>query len=212
VYLNLDCPITANGTTSWSLTLTNPPPGTNVFVVQSTDNLGNRSQIAYRTFFQSVRTPISLNVEPPGSGTIVGATDGQLLEINRRYVMTAQPAPGYLFAGWSGSFQQPGAALEFYMQSNDTFTATFVPNRFPLVKGVYNGLFGETGNVRRNSSGFLTLTVGDSIGFSGKVQIEGRTYSFANTFFVDGTERCLWIAGRSIPCSLPELRRESGQP
>jgi uncharacterized repeat protein (TIGR02543 family) len=186
-YFNLDCPVPASGTTSWSLILTNPPPGTNLVIVQSTDNIGNRSPIAYRTFFQSARTPITLNVEPPGSGTIVGATDGQLLEVNRRYVITAQPSPGYLFAGWTGSVEQASASLAFYMQSNDTFTATFVPNRFPLVKGVYNGVFFETNNeVRPNSSGFITFTIGDSVHCSGKLLMEGKSYPFSSEFSVYG--------------------------
>lgn len=185
-YSNLGCPMTANGTTSWSLTLTNPPPGTNLVIVQSTDGIGNRSAIAYRTFFQRAQTPIALTVEPPEGGTIVGASDGELLDVNRRYVLTPQPAPGYLFAGWTGSGEQSSGPLVFYMQTNFTFTATFVPNRFPLVKGVYNGLFFETGNVRPDRSGFITVTVGDSVGFSGKVQIEGRSYSIANLFTADG--------------------------
>ena len=50
---------TTNNLSSWSLTLTNLPPGTNVALVEAVDTTGNRTQLTH-TFFRSVRVPFTL--------------------------------------------------------------------------------------------------------------------------------------------------------
>src|SRR5207247_4132543 len=47
----------AQGTTSWSLLLTNLPAGTNVVDVESVDTSGNHSVLPRRTFFRVVTRP-----------------------------------------------------------------------------------------------------------------------------------------------------------
>jgi len=184
VFFNLDCPVMADGTNAWSVTLTNLPPGTNLVIAQSVDQAGNHSTPIYRNFFHSVRTPLTLNIE--GNGTVSGATNGEMLEINRRYVLVPHPAPNHFFAGWTGTVQQISGPVGFYMQSNYTFTAQFVTNLFPRVKGVYNGLFSQPTNLSPSRAGFVTVTVGNSVGFSGKVMMEGKTYPFTSQFYTDG--------------------------
>jgi cyclophilin family peptidyl-prolyl cis-trans isomerase len=175
---------TTNNLSSWSLTLTNLPPGTNVALVEAVDATGNRSQLMH-TFFRSVRVPFTLQQD--GQGKVTGPTNTAMLEVGRGYTLTAKPARGYLFGGWSGSNNSPGATLKFLMQSNWNLTATFVTNFFPYVKGTYNGLFHDTNMVEQISSGFFTLNVADFGSYSGKLLLNGKSHSLKGTLWVDGT-------------------------
>jgi cyclophilin family peptidyl-prolyl cis-trans isomerase len=175
---------TTNNFNPWSLTLTNLPPGTNVALVEAIDTAGHRTQIQH-TFFRSVRVPFML--QTVGLGKLSGPTNTALLEVGRGYALTARPARGYLFGGWSGSNSFDKATLKFIMQSNWNLTATFVTNLFPWVKGAYNGLFHDTNLVEQFSSGFFTLTVGSAGGYSGKLLLNGKSHSLKGTLWVDGT-------------------------
>ncbi len=57
-------------------------------------------------------------------------------------------------------------------------------NPFPELKGIYSGLFFEDGDVKHSSSGSLNVTVTDKGIFSGKLSIEGGTYSVSGQFFL----------------------------
>jgi hypothetical protein len=162
----------------WSLTLTNVPPGPNTVLVEAVDSTGNRSQLS-RTFFRSVRTPLGWH--RIGAGTVSGQTNGALLEIGVGYTLVATPDPDSLFAGWSGSANSTSATLKFLMDSNLSFTATFVTNRFPFVKGAYSGLFYDPNDVQQISSGFLTMMLGDAGAYSGKLLMNGKSLSVSGT-------------------------------
>ena len=209
VYLGAGSPIVADLDTTnktWSATLTNIPPGTNLFYVEATDTSGNRVTKP-GSFFHSVLVPIGLfvggtscvdvevvttnsmmnqetNIVTFCGGTIAGATNGQLLEIGRGYSLTAKPAPGNLFAGWSsgGFIIWPFPIYPFIMDSNLNFTAVFNTNLFPYVKGTYTGLFCDTNQVEEWNSGFFTLTVGDLGTYSAKVMINNKTFPLTGTF------------------------------
>jgi acid phosphatase len=162
----------------WSLMLTNVPPGTNTVLVEAVDSSGNHSQLS-RTFFRSVLAP--LGWERIGAGTVSGQTNGALLEIGVGYSLVARPDPGNLFAGWTGSTISKSATLKFLMDSNLNFTATFVTNLFPLVKGAYNGLFYDPNDAQQNSSGFLTMMLGDAGAYSGKLLMNGKSFPVSGT-------------------------------
>jgi len=157
VYVNTNLPVTATGTWAWSVELDTLVPGTNVVVVEAIDATGNRAQLT-RRFFKSVPVPFTLLTV--GSGTVTGPADGALLEVARGYSVTAKAAPGYLFAGWTGTINQASATLPFLMEAGFQLTAIFVTNPFPSVKGTFNGLFYNPDQVEQQSSGFLTLTLG----------------------------------------------------
>jgi cyclophilin family peptidyl-prolyl cis-trans isomerase len=203
VYLGTGAPITAALNTNnhtWSATLTNIPPGTNTFYVEATDFAGNRL-IKTASFFRSATTKINLfingtscvdtevgtNIVTICGGTIVGATNGQLLEIGRGQMITAVPAPGNLFAGWfeAGNLVSSSPTYPFIInpdQMSRNITAAFNTNLFPYVKGTYTGVFCNTSQVEEPSSGFMSLTVGDLGTYSAKVSIDGKTYPMTGTF------------------------------
>jgi cyclophilin family peptidyl-prolyl cis-trans isomerase len=201
VYLGAGTPITAildTNNHTWSATLTNIPPGTNLFLVEATDNSGNRSTKP-ASFFRSVPVSIGLylngtscvetgeepNIVTVCGGTILGATNGQLLEVGRGYTLTAKPAPGNLFAGW---FQESALVWTtptypfIFDPSRTNLTAVFNTNLFPYAKGTYTGVFCDTNQVEEWNSGFLTLTVGDLGGYSAKVMINNKTFPLTGTF------------------------------
>ena len=134
--------------------------------------------------------PITLATD--GSGTISGATNNQLLEFDRTYTLTAKPATGNLFAGWTGSTSSPSASLKFLMASNLTFTAHFVTNPFPQLKGSYTGLFYNSTNTEQRSSGYLKLTLGSSGSYSAKVSLNGKSYSKSGVLAPDGSGVCVF--------------------
>lgn len=129
--------------------------------------------------------PISLTTD--GAGTISGATNNQFLDFNRSYTLTAKPATGNLFTGWTGSTSSPHASLKFLMASNLAFTAHFVTNPFPQLKGTYTGLFYNPTNTEQRSSGYLKLTLGSSGSYSAKVSLNGKSHSASGVLSPDGT-------------------------
>ena len=175
--------VVTNGT--WTAVLTNVPPGTNAVLAEAIDSSGLRGQ-AIRTFFRSVRAPITVSVV--GFGTVSGVTDQQLLEIGRGYTVTAKPTAGNLFAGWEGGVSGDKTVQGFLMASNLSITAVFAPNLFPAVKGTYTGLFYNPNEVEQESSGYLTLTVADAGAYSAKILMNGRTYPLKGVFSPDGNE------------------------
>ena len=122
-----------------------------------------------------------------GLGKVSGPTNDALLVVGKSYTLTAYPAAGQLFDGWSGSVTSANRSLRFVMASNFTVTASFVTNYFPHVKGTYNGLFLDPTNTEQQSSGYASLTVRDSGSYSGKLLLNGRCHSLSGTLAPDGT-------------------------
>lgn len=187
VLFNDKAPVIAQGSNSWSVTISNVPPGTNTFTVEAFDPTGNRG-VATRKFFRRVQMPLHLSFDPLG-GTVTGATNNQMLDLARGYVLTAKVKSGYLFDGWTGTVAWATKTIPFIMESNTALTAIFVTNLFPWVKGTYNGLFYDTNQsqVELETSGFFTLTLGNSGSYTAKILKDGKTYPFRGTFDVDGT-------------------------
>ena len=134
------------------------------------------------------REPLMITIA--GSGTVLGATNHQLLEVGRQYALTAKPGAGYLFAGWSGSTSSPDATLKFVMTSNLTFTAGFAPNPFLALKGTYTGLFLDGTAPDQRSSGLIQLTLAGAGSYSAKVLMNGKSYSSSGVLDVNGSGLC----------------------
>ena len=177
--LNGGDPFPATGSNSWTAVVTNIPPGTNVVEAEAIDVSGLSSR-ATVPIFRSVKVPLELGVV--GAGKVSGPTNGQLLELTRPSTLVARPAKGNFFNGWSGSVTSLLPTLRFNMQSNTSFTAEFVTNRYPEVKGTYNGVFFDTNQVELLSSGFLSLALTDQGKFTARMLRGSRTTSYAGTF------------------------------
>jgi acid phosphatase len=55
-------------------------------------------------------------------------------------------------------------------------------NPFPTVKGTYSGLFYEPNQAEEQSSGFITLTIGNFGSYSARLIMEGKTYGLNGVF------------------------------
>lgn len=123
-----------------------------------------------------------LTVIISGNGTVAPDYNGQALEVGKSYTLTAKPAKGYLFSGWSGSLSGTGPSLTFVMRNGLVLEATFAPDPFARASGSFAGLFYDTNGVALPSSGFFTATVTGGNGFSARLQSVQRSYSISGRF------------------------------
>ena len=172
---------TATGTNAWQFEM---PliTGTNSISACAVDAAGNRSSTNTVSLINvaAVELPVALD----GKGGVTPVYTGQLLEIGRRYTLTAKPNAGHLFAGWSGGTNASAAALTFTMRAGLQLTASFTSNYFPSLKGAYNGLFlaGDAASVTASNSGFFSLTLGSTGSFTGRLLLAGATRNFSAAF------------------------------
>ncbi len=127
-----------------------------------------------------------LEVVVNGQGTVSPNLNGQSLAIGKTYSISASPAPGFLFAGWSGDVTNSRPALSFVMTNGLVLEANFVPNPFLPAKGSYAGLFFDTNNLEFQSSGFASATVNQDGSFSATVRPGGIAYSIGGQFTTNG--------------------------
>lgn len=174
--------VPATGTTNWTFN-TELPPGISQVRVKSVDSSGNESLLRTRILNYVLMSPLQLTVS--GNGAVSGANNGQLLEVGRRYRLSAQPAKGELFRGWSGDIIENQPALSFAMQTDLQLHANFVPNPFIPLQGDYVGLFRNDEAVNWDSSGLVRLKLRSNGAFSGKVSTIERDYPFSGKFDAD---------------------------
>jgi hypothetical protein len=126
-----------------------------------------------------------LSITKTGQGTVTPDLNNTTLVIGRSYTVTATPAAGYEFDGWTGSIVSPSPTLTFVMASNLVFQANFVATPYAAASGTYNGLFNETDEVRLSSSGAFNVYAGIGGEYSGWVQLGFARYPFSGKFDVN---------------------------
>ena len=173
-----------SGTSNWSggFALV---PGTNMLRFKARDLLGNESIPVLRNIYLVVTNPVS--IANTGQGAIAGLTNGQIVEVGKGYKLTAAARAGNLFSNWSGAISSTNPVLNFIMPSNAAFTANFVTNPFLPARGLYTGLLGQSNSIAFTNSGLISLTLGGSGAFSGKVLLAGGNHVFNGQFLVDGS-------------------------
>lgn len=122
--------ISTNNWTNWTAALA-LTPGTNYITAWSSDAAGNNSTNRNVTMFYLVKAPLS--VSTVGQGTLNTNYNGAMLVIGKNYAMTAKAAAGFKFGNWSGSTNSTNATLNFMMESNLAYTATFVDATPPTI-------------------------------------------------------------------------------
>ncbi len=173
----------ADGTNHWSAVITDLVPGPNTVRVRATDASGNFA-IVSRTFNYVIVSTLTVTID--GSGTVSPNLNGQSLEVGVSYKVSAKPASGFIFAGWGGVGAGDNPNLTFIMQSNAVLHATFIPNPFAPVVGIYEGLFSDPAGVAFQSSGFFHAAVTSKGTFSAKFQNAGKSYSMSGHFSATG--------------------------
>lgn len=131
----------ATGTNTWSCTLTNPVPATNIIQVKAVNQFNDESDIASRPFFYSVSTNLMASIIGQGKGTITsGYVTNSSRIIGKSYSVTATPDAYSKFGAWyvihaDGTTNSPPVTstnLSFVMEPQLTIQAKFDPQ--PLVK------------------------------------------------------------------------------
>ena len=174
----------ADGAATW-LAQVHLDPGQNTVRARSVDMNGNQSLLATRTFTYVPSDHLVL--ETNGNGRVTGPANDTLLAVGKRFTWVAKAHPDWLFYNWSGSVNSTAPVLSTTMQSNMMLIASFVPNPFIPVLGVYNGLFQpEESIVSPTNSGFFTLTLSKPGTFSGKLLLGGAVLPFTGKFGLDG--------------------------
>ena len=174
-----DATLSAVGTpsTNFSFSMT-PVTGLNTVQVRATDYKGNVSVVVSRSFTQ-LRT---LTVAISGSGSVTsGFVPNSFRQVGKIVSITATPAAGKVFDGWTGANVSTDAAelpsLSFVMQPNLSITAHFITNPFvPAVIGTFNGL----------ATPILgTTPANDTVGMLQNAVVSGNG-SFTSTLKIDG--------------------------
>jgi hypothetical protein len=121
-----------------------------------------------------------------GSGTISSGQDTQTMTPGQVYTVTAVPAEGQDFAGWSGSMSSSNPRLTFVMQSNLVLTARFTPRGHGSAGGtgrgpssIYSGLFFQQDAVSLASAGSFTLSVTPRGKYTGRILLGAKRYAFS---------------------------------
>ena len=118
-------------------------------------------------------------VQISGNGSVLPNYNGQLLLAGVDYGMSAQPADGSIFSGWTGDIQTNSPQLNFVMPTSGlNVTANFT---FQFRSGNYGGIFFEPQpqGIEFQRSGAFTLTTTKSRRFSGAVQLGSRRFGFS---------------------------------
>ena len=127
---------------------------------------------------------MTLNVAlvPENGGSLTpgfaGATDRST---GTAYTITAQAAPGFVFAGWTGSRSDRAATISFTMTPGFSLQANFVPDPLLAARGNYNGLV-MADTPTNESSGWIKISVTAGGEFTGKLNLAGLKCPFAGFF------------------------------
>ena len=170
---------TVAGTQSWSTTLRNLTPGANSLRVRSLDASGGVLAQTTRTIQYLVVRPLTIQVVGQGSvGAFSGTTQRR---VGTTYTITATPAAGWLFSGWSGSWDGTRATVNVAMREGLNATATFVQNPFIARRGTYVGLI-ESPSGRR----LLRIQLNAFGKVTGRLLYAGRQYAISGEFRLNG--------------------------
>ncbi len=176
----------ANGTNTWSATVTNLIPGLNTLLVQAFDTSSNASPVQKRTVNFTVVSPLTVTVI--GTGSVTPDLTKTPQAVGSTLTLTAKPGTGEVLSSWSGTggLFATTPTISFTMQSNMMLQVTFVPNPFLPVVGNYQGLFYDTGAPAHENAGFFNATVASTGSFTSKLILAGKSYSLSGQFAAGG--------------------------
>ena len=173
-----------------------PRPARTSLPFKPADYSGNLSPIVTRRFFLVVPSRFELAIS--GAGTAKGSasitgnippTNGAMLNIGEAYTLNATPARNSTFANWtSNGAPSYSPKLHFIMETGLQIVAYFNSNSVAHASEVYNGLFyDQTNGVSEETAGMLSqLTIDPTSAYSGKLLLNGETFTLSGQFNTDG--------------------------
>ncbi|MBI3875611.1 MAG: Ig-like domain-containing protein, partial [Verrucomicrobia bacterium] len=205
----------ADGTTNW-IARVPAAPGTNTIVVRAVDTAGNESVLVSRSFIYVQYSLFTLRAR--GQGRVVPDLNGKLLEVGHTYMLTAEPSPGWQFAGWVDGINPEKQTLNFVMQPDLVMEARFEPKAAPLAvmtnappvepfvyhppgdtfAGRYNGLFYNTNALAPTSAGYFIVTVTESGTFYGRLDLGEQSFPLSGRLDAQGrAQQTIQAQGRT---------------
>lgn len=131
----------------------------------------------------TVSPPGELLVGVNGAGSVTGGYLGLTQRVQgKKYTVTAKPAPGFVFSGFTGDLTGAAPSLTFTMPERLVLTANFIPSPFLAVTGSYFGLLTKPGG-----AGSATFTVTSSGSFTLACKIDGKPFTFVGVLALDGS-------------------------
>ena len=194
---------------TYSLSGVTPRSGFNTVQVRATDSSGNVSSVATSSFTYVVKVALTITASTGGNvtgGLTPTTANPYPYQVGNSYKLTAVPASGYVFNGWTtgdnlGSPATDLKALSFVVSDalaqNPTITANFIASPFTFsVVGAFNGLVTATTGVTPTNSteGFITLNVTTTGSFTGTLKIDGVILSLSGN--LDNTGAAYFGANR----------------
>jgi hypothetical protein len=143
----------------------------------------------------------SLVIGTTGQGTVTPNLTQKGVTAGKTNTLTATPASGWLFLGWSGAVTSSKPTISFVTPTNifSFLTANFITNPFIGLAGSYYGLFIPTNAaVAANNSGFVTFTLNSQGVLSGKLSFASTNYPFASQFNIANTAACSATNGANV--------------
>src|SRR6185503_2105349 len=134
----------ATGLATWSAAVEGLALGTNTIRVRAQDAAGNIQEAARAVVYVRVSPITVINA---GNGTVTGVAHGQLLDVGKSYSVSAKPASGHFFTGWSGSVDSTENPFVFEMAPDLVLQANFISSPFTAVAGAYAGLLHEVASI-----------------------------------------------------------------
>jgi len=146
---------------------------------------------------------VPLLVGTNGNGTITpNVKTAPNLAVGAAYTLTANPAAGQVFAGWTGSVNSSAPTLHVTLSPNLVLQANFIPSPYPAKSGSYNGLFYEADAVRINSAGSISVQATSRGTYTGKIQLQGSTYPLSGSLGLQGQATQVISRGLNPPLTV----------
>jgi hypothetical protein len=154
------------------------------------------------TSFTGGTNVVSFDLTTIGKGTITPALKQNQVALGNKLKLTATPAPGWEFGGWSSTglelLNAKSRLLKFTVQNDTILTATFIPKTYTLVAGSYYGLFEDSSNMPSSgTSGAFAMTVAENGTGSGRFLMGPDIYTFSTKFPTNGLAGVTAKSGKS---------------
>jgi hypothetical protein len=178
--------------------------GTGNITITVSDGMATASTTFQLSVLGQPAPPAGLIITTNGNGTVTPNLNSQKLTLGKTYTVTAAPAAGQVFAGWTGSYVSSNPRLTFLMASNLVLQANFIPSPWIATAGTYSGLFYDYENdqVRLYRSGFFKVSSTPGGAYSGYLQLGAQRYSFSGKLGLQRQMAKSILRGKNSPLGL----------
>lgn len=141
---------------------------------------GVESEIETRSYHYHSLSRMTVKVV--GQGRVSPDLNGQELNVGQPYTITAEPAAGQEFVGWSGAVTGSRPKVSFMMNKDLWLQAEFRPLAPAIESGRFTGLVHPQNEIRADRSGSIDLQIDAAGNYTGALQFAGATHSLRGRF------------------------------